>query len=341
MKQIELWQGDCLELMKNIPDGSVDLVLTDPPYGTMNTDGGRRMKINGWDSIIPPQEMFAELSRVLRPNGKAILFSQEPYTANLITSAIPSLPFSQRLIWLKNTFANCLGANKNCVNFFEDICIFSKPHDAECTNELRIYFKKVLEFIGAKSCKEINQKLGHRRAEHCFYVTGKGMGSSQFGLCTEQTYNEIVSVFGIDKMDGFLPYAELASMNEKYTATFNLWQGGKSKSNVLEYKKDNDGYHPTQKPVALLEDLMQTYSNEENTVLDFTAGSMSTVIACINTKRNCIAIEKDEHYFNVGCERVHNHILDNNIDLCYNQVCGGVVLSQNSKTEQAKDMDGF
>ena len=122
---------------------------------------------------------------------------------------------------------------------------------------------------------------------------------------------------------------------------FELWQGGKSKSNVLEYKKDNDGYHPTQKHVALLEDLIQTYSNDGNTVLDFTAGSMSTVVACINTKRNCIAIEKDEHYFNVGCKRVHNHMLDNNIDLRYNQVCGGVVLWQNSKTEQAKDMDGF
>lgn len=326
MKKFELWHGDCLELMKNIPDGSVDLVLTDPPYGTMNTDGGRRMKINGWDSIIPTQEMFAELSRVLRPNGKAILFSQEPYTANLITSAIPSLPFSQRLIWLKNTFANCLGANKNCVNFFEDICIFTKPHDAECTNELRTYFRNVLEFIGAKSCKEINQRLGHRRAEHCFYVTegkravkekigGKAdhttrVGSSQFALCTEQTYNEIISVFGIDKMDGFLPYAELARLNEKYTATFNLWQGGKSKSNVLEYKKDGNGYHPTQKPVALLEDLIQTYSNEGNTVLDFTMGSGSTGVACLNTNRHFIGIELDEGYFNIAKKRIEEAVND-------------------------------
>ena len=323
---IDLKHGDCLELMKDIPDGSVDLVLTDPPYGTMNTDGGRRMKINGWDSIIPTQEMFAELSRVLRPNGKAILFSQEPYTANLITSAIPSLPFSQRLIWLKNTFANCLGANKNCVNFFEDICIFTKPHDAECTNELRDYFKRVLEFIGAKSCKEINARLGHRKAEHCFYVTegkravknaigGKAdhttrTGSSQFALCTEQTYNEIVSVFGIDKMDGFLSYAELARLNEKYTATFNLWQGGKSKSNVLEYKKDNDGYHPTQKPVALLEDLIRTYSNEGNTVLDFTMGSGSTGVACVNTNRRFIGIELDDKYFEIAKQRIDAAIRD-------------------------------
>ena len=319
MSETRLLYGDCLELMKNIPDGSVDLVLTDPPYGTMNTDGGRRMKINGWDSIIPTQEMFDELSRVLRPNGKAILFSQEPYTANLITSAIPSLPFSQRLIWLKNTFANCLGANKNCVNYFEDICLFSKiapKHDFCGENPLREYFAKVLEFIGAKSCKEINTKLGHRRAEHCFYVTGNGNGSTQFSLCTEQTYQELIDFFGIDKMQGFIEYSELKpiqeeyqeknrnNISEKYPYVFNLWQGGKSKSNVLEYAKDNDGYHPTQKPVKLLEDLIQTYSNEDNTVLDFTMGSGSTGVACVNTNRNFIGIELDKGYFEIARKRI-------------------------------------
>ena len=346
IEKCELWQGDCLELMKKIPDGSVDLVLTDPPYGTLGKNPPSKWKnkekIASWDAeIIDTEKMFLEISRVLRQNGKAILFSQEPYTSKLITSAIPSLPFSYRAIWYKNTAGNILGAKSFMVGRYEDICIFTKPHDAECTNELRDYFKRVLEFIGAKSCKEINAKLGHRKAEHCFYVTGKGKGSTQFSLCTENTYNEVVSVFGIDKMNGFLPYSELARLNEKYTSTFNLWQGGKSKSNVLEYAKDNDGYHPTQKPVKLLEDLIQTYSNEGNTVLDFTAGSMSTVIASLNTKRNCIAIEKDGNYFDIGCKRVHKHILDNNINLRYNQVYGGVVLWQNSKTERAKDTEGF
>lgn len=299
---IDLRLGDCLELMKDIPDGSVDLVLTDPPYGTMNTDGGRRMKINGWDSIIPTKEMFLELSRVLRPNGKAILFSQEPYTANLITSAIPSLPFSQRLIWLKNTFANCLGANKNCVNFFEDICIFSKlGHDYSGENPLREYFAKVYEFIG-KTKKEIMQIVG-QRADHCFRLN-----SSQHSLCTEQTYQELISTFGIDKMQGFVEYAGLRKTQDeyaqKYSSVFNIWQGGKSKSNVLEYKKDNDGYHPTQKPVALLEDLIKTYSNEGNTVLDFTMGSGSTGVACVNTNRNFIGIELDEGYFNIAKKRI-------------------------------------
>jgi site-specific DNA-methyltransferase (adenine-specific) len=332
MKPIELWQGDCLELMKNIPDGSVDLVLTDPPYGTVKNLGNSKIaKENGyrdygWDDVIDINKMFQEISRVLMQNGKAILFSQEPYTSRLITSAIPSLPFCYRAVWVKNVFGNKFTCNKAMVNLFEDICIFTKPHDAECTNELRDYFKKALEFIGAKSCKEINARLGHRKAEHCFYVTegkkavknaigGKAdhttrIGSSQFALCTEQTYNEIVSVFGVDKMDGFLPYTELARLNEKYTATFNLWQGGKSKSNVLEYKKDSDGYHPTQKPVALLEDLIRTYSNEGNTVLDFTMGSGSTGVACVNTNRHFIGIELDEGYFNIAKKRIEEAYAD-------------------------------
>ena len=315
MNPIELWHGDCLELMKNIPDGSVDLVLTDPPYGTIKgIEKSKASKDCGyracdWDIIIPTNEMFLELSRILRPNGKALLFSQEPYTSTLVKSAIPSLPFSYRAIWYKNTAGNILGAKSAMVSRFEDICVFAKPHDAECTNELRDYFKKVLDFIGAKSCKEINARLGHRKAEHCFYVTGKGKGSTQFSLCTEKTYNDIVSVFRIDKMGGFLPYAELARINKKYTATFNLWEGGKSKSNVLEYKKDRYGYHPTQKPVALLEDLIQTYSNEGNTVLDFTMGSGSTGVACVNTNRRFIGIELDEEYFNIAKKRIEEAYL--------------------------------
>ena len=328
MKKFELWHGDCLELMKNIPDGSVDLVLTGPPYGTMKGAAldGWKNQTTEWDTAIEPVKIFEQISRVLRQNGKAILFSQEPYTSRLITSAIPSLPFAYRAMWYKNVHANALLAKSAMVSRYEDICIFAKPHDAECTNELRDYFKKVLDFIGAKSCKEINARLGHRKAEHCFYVTegkravkdaigGKAdhttrIGSSQFALCTEQTYKEIVSVFGIDKMGGFLPYSELARLNEKYTATFNLWQGGKSKPNVLEYKKDNDGYHPTQKPVALLEDLIQTYSNEGNTVLDFTMGSGSTGVACVNTNRRFIGIELDEGYFNIAKKRIEEAYAD-------------------------------
>ena len=321
MKKFELWHGDCLELMKDIPDGSVDLVLTDPPYGTIKgIEKSRASKDCGyracdWDEVIPTDKMFAELSRVLRPNGKAILFAQEPYTSTLVKSAIPSLPFLYRAIWYKNTAGNILGAKSAMVNRFEDICIFSKlGHDYCGENPLREYFAKVLDFVGATSCKEINARLGHRKAEHCFYVTGRKNGSTQFSLCTERTYQELIDVFGINKMQGFIEYAELRKTQDEYTqkyaSVFNLWQGGKSKSNVLEYKKDNNGYHPTQKPVALLEDLIQTYSNEGNTVLDFTTGSGSTGVACVNTNRHFIGIELDEGYFNIAKKRIEEAVND-------------------------------
>ena len=150
-----------------------------------------------------------------------------------------------------------------------------------------------------------------QKADHCFRLN-----SSQYSLCTEQTYQELIDVFGIDEMDDFKEYKELKpiqeayqeenrrNITEKYPAVFNLWQGDKSKSNVLEYKKDNDGYHPTQKPVALLEDLIQTYSNEGETVLDFTMGSGSTGVACVNTNRNFIGIELDDGYFNIAKKRI-------------------------------------
>ena len=303
---IQLQQGDCLELMKNIPDGSVDLVLTDPPYGTMkgaSLDGWKNQTTE-WDIAIEPVKIFEQISRILRQNGKAILFSQEPYTSRLITSAIPSLPFCYRAIWYKNVHANALLAKSAMVSRFEDICVFSKlGHDYCGENPLREYFAKVYGFIG-KTKKEIMQVIG-QKADHCFRLN-----SSQYSLCTKSTYQELIDVFGIDKMQGFIEYAELRKTQDEYTqkyaSVFNLWQGGKSKSNVLEYAKDNDGYHPTQKPVALLEDLIQTYSNEGNTVLDFTMGSGSTGVACVNLNRNFIGMELKQEYFNIATERIND-----------------------------------
>lgn len=132
--------------------------------------------------------------------------------------------------------------------------------------------------------KQINGKLGHRRAEHAFYV-----GTTQFCLCTEATYNELIQVFGIDNMNGYMEFSELqkidlpyksnhnSEINSVYPAIFNLWEGNKYKSNILKYKKDYSGYHPTQKPILLLEDLIKTFSNEGDLVVDLTCGSGSTI----------------------------------------------------------------
>lgn len=289
MKPIELWQGDCLELMKNIPDGSVDLVLTDPPYGTMKGAAldGWKNQTTEWDTAIDPLKIFEQISRILRPNGKAVLFSQEPYTSRLITSAIPSLPFAYRAIWYKNVHANALLAKSAMVSRYEDICIFSCSKGG---GEVAEYMKSELEKSGLK-VKKINELLGTSTMASHYFRAG-----CQFVLPTKEKYEKLQTT-GFWKR----PYEEL---KEKTIPVFNLWKGGKSKSNVLEYKKDNDGYHPTQKPVALLEDLIQTYSNEGNTVLDFTMGSGSTGVACVNTNRHFIGIELDEGYFNTAKKRI-------------------------------------
>ena len=291
MKKFELWRGDCLELMKNIPDGSVDLVLTDPPYGTMKGAAldGWKNQTTEWDTAIDPLKIFEQISRVLRPNGKAVLFSQEPYTSRLITSAIPSLPFAYRAMWYKNVHANALLSKSAMVSRYEDICVFSCSKGG---GEVAEYMKSELEKSGL-TVKKINEMLGTSTMASHYFRAG-----CQFVLPTKEKYEKLQTT-GFWKR----PYDEL---KEKTIPVFNLWQGGKSKSNVLEYKKDNDGYHPTQKPIALLEDLIKTYSNEGNTVLDFTMGSGSTGVACVNTGRNFIGIELDEGYFQIAKERIEN-----------------------------------
>jgi site-specific DNA-methyltransferase (adenine-specific) len=289
--------GDCLVQSEQIKSGSVDLILTDPPYGTMNGFN----KID-WDFIINPADIFKIANRILRKNGKLILFSQEPYTSQLITNAIPNVPFSYRMIWEKDNFANALLSKKAPVSYFEDILVFSKEHDFEGLHPLREYFKRVIDFIGFNK-KTIIERIG-QKADHVLRTN-----SSQFDLCTEPTYNELIEHFKINEMQGFKTFEQLkpidAQFKEEFASTFNLWEGKKYKSNVLKYKKDYNGYHPTQKPIALLEDLIKTYSNETDLVVDLTCGSGSTAVAAINTKRRYIAIEKEVKYYEIAKDRVN------------------------------------
>src|SRR5699024_2248544 len=135
---------------EKIKTGSVDLILTDPPYGTMNGFNGI-----DWDFAIDPKEVYTIANRILRKNGKMVLFSQEPYTSRLITEAHPNIPFSYRMIWEKDNFANALLVNKVPVSYYEDILVFRKTHDTDGLHPSREYFAKVLRYIG-KGLKQIN-----------------------------------------------------------------------------------------------------------------------------------------------------------------------------------------
>lgn len=300
---IDLRQGDCLELMKDIPDGSIDLILCDLPYGTMkgaSLDGWKN-QTTYWDIQLDINKMFIEYERILRENGILILFSQEPYTSKLRTYKQENIEFAYPLIWKKNHFANCLFSKKAPVNYFEDLSVFYKKYDTNNSNELRKYFKDLKNYIG-KNKKEIINILG-QKADHTFRTD-----SMQFKICTEQTYNEMIEKLNIDKWDKFKKYIELKKINKKYEKIFNLPNNSKIKSNILEYKKENLRFHPTQKPIDLLEDLIKTYTNENDTVLDNCMGSGSCGVAAINTGRSFIGIELDEKYFNIARERINNTV---------------------------------
>tara|TARA_R110000851_G_C12948102_1_gene552992 strand:+ start:522 stop:872 length:351 start_codon:yes stop_codon:yes gene_type:complete len=116
----------------------------------------------------------------------------------------------------------------------------------------------------------------------------------------------LIEAFNINKLSNFKTFEELRYIEYKYESRFNLWEGKKYKSNILKYKKDYTGHHPTQKPVLLLEDLIKTFSNESDLVVDLTMGSGSTGVATNNLNRNFIGIELDETYFNIAKKRINN-----------------------------------
>ena len=295
----KLINGDCLEVMQSLIDDGVkvDMVLTDPPYGTikgMNLDGYKNRDIS-WDNQLPTEEIFKYCEKLLRVNGKMILFSQEPYTSHLRTVNYPNLNFIYPLYWLKDHFANALSCKKAPVSYIEDISVFRRQYDLENEDPIREYAQTLLKQLGVTG-KDIERRLGHRRAEHFFYK------STQFGVCTEETYNELIEAYHIDQLECFKPYDEIKSSGNK----FNL-NGEKFKSNVLQYKKSYNRFHPTEKPVDLLKDLILTYTDEEDTVLDFTMGSGSTGVACMNTNRQFIGIELDKDYYQIALERCKNY----------------------------------
>ena len=304
---IQLIKGDCLIESDKIESGSVDLILTDLPYGIMNTDGGRKLGINGWDIAIEPKKVYEIANRILRKNGKMILFSQEPYTTKLITEAIPNIPFSYRATWEKDNFAVALGANKNMVSFTEDVLVFSKGECYEAKHPLRQTMKKYVSKYGSDFIIDLFLKEGRYTGElsarvHASYKFGFNNGM-RFDLMNEKMYDYLSDFIEFEET-----FKELKKIDKeykiKYSSTFNLWEGKKYKSNILKYKKDYTGHHPTQKPVLLLEDLIKTFSNENDLVVDLTMGSGSTGVAAKNLNRNFIGIEQDQKYYNIAEQRI-------------------------------------
>ena len=240
---VDLRCGDCLELMKDIPDGSVDMILTDPPYGTTACK---------WDSVIPFEPMWEQINRVIKPNGAVVLFGSEPFSSALRMSNIKNYKYD--LYWVKEKPTNFMQLKRRFGKLTENICVF---YDGVAN-----YYPQMVKHNGKK-------------------VTNKPSESNA----------KFKSVVASNSNSRILPYNDTGYRYPCDILNFNRCQLGKT-------------LHPTQKPVALLEYLIRTYTLESETVLDFTTGSGSTGVACINTNRKFIGIELDDNYYNIARDRI-------------------------------------
>jgi site-specific DNA-methyltransferase (adenine-specific) len=242
---IDLILGDCLEKMKNIPDGSVDLILTDPPYGTTACK---------WDSVIPLEPMWAQLKRIIKSNGAIVMTASQPFTTTLIASNMKM--FKYCWVWKKSRPMGFLQANYRPLKAHEDVCVFSHGSATPKAKNNMVYNPQGLILSNKKK------------------VRRKGMG---IGSDRESQLGEYVS------------------------------KGTNYPQTIIEASGSTKSVHPTQKPVALMEYLIKTYTREGETVLDFTMGSGTTGVACVNTGRNFIGIEMDEKYFEIAKNRIETH----------------------------------
>lgn len=287
MKPIELWHGDCLELMKNIPDGSVDLVLCDLPYAVTDFS---------WDVIIPCDKLFAEYRRILKQNANIVLFCQQPFTTTLINGAFKT-EFSHSLIWKKNNKTRAKSSKTVPLSSYEEIIVFrvNKVGNKSRHKRLREYFTGELARCGY-SVKELEELIPNRSAHHWFRF------SSDFRIPTEWNYKRLQEITGCFEE----PYQSIRKEFDEERKNFCTYNPQGENCNVLFYNvpSQKERYHPTQKPVDLLEHLILSYSNDGETILDNCMGSGSTGVACVNTNRRFIGIELDDGYFNIAKKRI-------------------------------------
>ena len=312
MIDMRLMHGDCLELMKQIPDKSIDLVLTDPPYNIGKAK---------WDKIPNYIEWcgkwFIECQRVLKDNGSFYWWHNDMVQIAQLMEwlrANSNFVFNSFIIWDKGDFMALSWKNpsdvSNLRSWFNtcEYCLFYTFQDETGlstvmldTNNfptMRRYFKDLQEFIGL-GLKTINTRLGHRRAEHCFYWK-----TTQWDMPTPETYRQLIEAFNIDKWEGYKEYESLRQEYESLRYTHNL---DTNHNNVWRSQERNNGkQHPTQKPNDLMERIIKTSSNQGDTVLDLFMGSGSTGVACVNNNRNFIGIEKDGKYFEIAKQRLED-----------------------------------
>lgn len=248
----KLFKGDCLEVMKNIPNKSIDMILCDLPYGTTACK---------WDTIIPFEPLWEQYERIIKDSGAIVLTASQPFTSALIMSNIAM--FRYRWIWEKEQGGNFQLAKLQPLNTVEDICVFSKAKTAN----------------------------------------GSKLNMRYYPIMTQR--EKPIKSGGKPSVSDLLHSNSMVALKKTYTETYP--------KSILRFNKEHSSQrvHPTQKPVALFEYLIKTYTNENEVVLDNCMGSGTTGVACANTNRNFIGIELDEGYYKISEDRI-NKAIENN-----------------------------
>lgn len=237
----KIYNGDCLDVMNDIDDNSVDMVLCDLPFGTTK---------NSWDSIIPFEALWKQYNRIIKDDGAIVLFSQQPFTSMLVMSN-PRM-FKYEWIWEKENGTGFLNANHAPLKIHENILVFGK---------------------GATSPtkKSVSMTYNPQKTKGKPYTCVQGYSGSNYSPTS-----------------GYITISD----------------GMRYPTDIIKFNRDKEKYHSTQKPVELLRYLIRTYTNGGGIILDNCCGSGSTCVAAIREKRNWIGIEKDQHYYEIACDRI-------------------------------------
>ena len=314
----EIYCDDCLNTMKDMEDNSIDLVLTDPPYNISKAEWDKWETVEGYVEFMG--KVFKEVERVLKPNGSFYFFHNDFLQIVELQNWINKntvFQFKQMLVWNKrfneasnkgfldgfcevNGLRNYQKMAEYCLYYtFQDGASSDKTKsDIDNFKSLRCYFETLQKELGVTK-KTLIEKIG-QCVDHCFRWS-----SSQWDMPTEETYNKLIELFKINELSCFREYENLKQEYENLRYTFHNLKQHHSIINCEIAKKVG---HVTPKPVALLEYLIKTSSNENDIVLDCFMGSGSTGVACMNTNRKFIGIEINEKYFNMAKKRIEESL---------------------------------
>jgi site-specific DNA-methyltransferase (adenine-specific) len=250
----KIHHGDCFNLLKEIPDKSIDAIITDLPYGTTAAPFDKE--------DIDLEKLWVEYKRIIKPTRAIVLFAQQPFTTRLISSNIEQWKYNW--VWEKDNATNFLNSHFQPMKITEDICVFGDAATSFTKDGESLFYNPQFTEGKPYTCKSGNQREDR--------------------ACIRGDYTDVVGHTTVS-------------------------DGRRYPKNLIYFIRDKERFHPTQKPISLLEYLVKTYTNEGDVVLDSCSGSGGLAIACYNTKRNFICIEKDENYYKDSIERLKRAML--------------------------------